>query len=90
MVATDANNYLQSKAQDEELLRGFKNKLFWVGLIISCCFLSIGLCKSYSFINTQLELAKSTIEIQQKQLLIDEKKIELLKIKILNQNKSKI
>lgn len=81
MVVTDANNYLQSKAQDEELLRGFKNKLFWVGLIISCCFLSIGLCKSYSFINTQLELAKSTIEIQQKQLLIDEKKIELLKDK---------
>lgn len=81
LVATDVNNYLDSKAKDDELLRDFKSKLFWVGLVISCLFLGIGLWKSYSFIDTQLELAKSTIEIQQKQLSIDEKKIELLKEK---------
>jgi hypothetical protein len=79
LVATDVNNYLDSKAKDDELLRDFKSKLFWVGLVISCLFLGIGLWKSYSFIDTQLDLAKSTIEIQQKQLSIDEKKIELLK-----------
>jgi hypothetical protein len=78
MVATDANNYLQNKAKDEALLRGFKNKLFWVGLISSCIFLIIGLFKSYSFIDTQLDLAKSTLEIQKKQLEIDEKKLGLL------------
>jgi len=81
IVANDVNNYLASKAEDEKLLRGFKNKLFWSGLVISCLFLLIGLCKSYSFINTQLDLAKTTLEIQQAQLAIDEKKIELLKDK---------
>ncbi|MEN8357921.1 hypothetical protein [Acinetobacter towneri] len=79
IVAVDANNYLDSKAQDEELLRNFKNKLFWVGLVISCIFLAIGLCKSYSFIDTQLDLAKSALVIQQKQLEIDKQKISLLK-----------
>ncbi|WP_151867766.1 hypothetical protein [Acinetobacter soli] len=81
MVVTDANNYLENKAKDEELLRDFKSKLFWVGLVISCLFLGIGLLKSYSFINTQLDLAKSTLVIQQKQLSIDEQKISLLKEK---------
>lgn len=38
IVAVDANNYLDSKAKDEELLRDFKSKLFWVGLVISCIF----------------------------------------------------
>lgn len=79
IVVADANNYLDNKAQDEALLRDFKSKLFWVGLVISCIFLAVGLCKSYSFINTQLDLAKSSLEIQKKQLSIDEKKIELLK-----------
>ncbi|WP_180168344.1 hypothetical protein [Acinetobacter sp. YH01003] len=79
IVAVDANNYLDSKAKDEELLRDFKSKLFWVGLVISCIFLAIGLCKSYSFIDTQLDLAKSALVIQQKQLEIDEQKIRLLK-----------
>jgi len=78
MVATDVNNYLESKAKDDELLRDFKSKLFWVGLVISCIFLGIGLWKSHSFINTQLDLAKSTLTIQQMQLSIDEQKIKLL------------
>ncbi len=80
IVAVDANNYLDSKAKDEELLRDFKSKLFWVGLVISCIFLATGLCKSYSFIDTQLDLAKSALVIQQKQLEIDEQKIRLEKI----------
>lgn len=78
IVATDANNYLDSKAKDEELLRDFKSKLFWVGLVISCFFLAAGLWKSHSFINAQLDLAKSTLVIQEKQLSIDEQKIKLL------------
>ena len=81
IVATDANNYLANKAKDEKLLRGFKSKLFWAGLIISCAFLGIGLWKSFVFIDAQLYIAKSTLEIQKKQLSLDEKKIELLKDK---------
>lgn len=82
VVVTDANNYLQNKAKDEELLRDFKSKLFWVGLVISCLFLLVGLIKSWTFIGTQLDLAKQTLTIQQKQLVLDEKKMELVQ----NQN----
>lgn len=80
-VANEANNYLASKAEDEKLLRNFKKKLFWVGLVVSCLFLAVGLYKSYKFIDAQLDLATSTLKIQEKQLSIDEKKIDLLKDK---------
>lgn len=77
----ESKNYLDLVAAEKKQLRNFKAVVFYVGVISSCLFLAVGLYKSYSFIGTQLDLAKSTIEIQHKQISIDEQKIELIKNK---------
>lgn len=74
-------NYIKIIAEDRKQLRIFKWTIFSVGIFFSCLFLSIGLYKSWKFIDTQLLLANETIIIHKKQLDLDDKKLELLKHK---------
>lgn len=88
-VSKNANNYLDSKTKDEELQRGFKKKLFWVGIFFSCLFLSIGICKSWKFVDAQLNLAHSALDIQNRQLAIDAYKLKLVSEKKLKPSEVK-
>lgn len=77
----DDPNYINIIAEDRKQLRTFKWIIFIVGILFSCLFLAIGLCKSWKFVDTQLTLANETIIINKKQIELDEKKLELLKNK---------
>lgn len=80
-LAENAKNYLNEQAEESALLRYFKKWLFFVGIVISCIFLGIGLYKSYHFIESQLQLANISLEIQKEQLEIDKQKLTLVKDK---------
>lgn len=79
-------NYINIIAEDRKQLRTFKWIIFIAGISFSCLFLSIGLCKSWKFVDTQLSLAYETIEIHKKYLSLEEQKIELLKNKSIKVN----
>lgn len=74
-------NYIKIVAEDRTQLRTFKWVIFIVGILFSGLFLSVGLCKAWKFVDTQLRFADATITIHQKQLELDEKKLELIKNK---------
>lgn len=74
-------NYIEIIAEDRTQLRTFKWIIFIVGIFFSGLFLSVGLCKAWKFVDTQLKFAEETITIHQKQLELDEKKLELIKNK---------
>lgn len=76
-------NYINIIAEDRKQLRAFKWIIFVVGVFFSCLFLAVGLCKSWKFVDTQLELANTTLIIHKEQVKLDEKKLELLENKVI-------
>ncbi|WP_180081232.1 hypothetical protein [Acinetobacter sp. YH12201] len=84
-----SNTYIDLEAAERKQLRWFKNIIFGVGVIFSCAFLSVGLYKSWYFVNAQFKLAEDAINIQKEQIKLDEKKLTLIEKKIIKPNEVK-